>query len=101
VGAEMNLDTTLLHEADRVKTGAYAHELNRLTNLYKSACERGDLTSFAIHEDSLRRLVTVIKRRAQAAPTCQHTDMRKHTITVAGNPFAFLFCDECGRSVAA
>jgi hypothetical protein len=90
----IEIDLTLLSEADKLKTGADVHELNRLTGMYKSAAERHDPASFAIHGDALRKLVTVIKRRAHAAPTCKHENMQR----VKALGWTWLFCDECGHT---
>ena len=93
----LEIDQTLIREADKVRTGANAHDLNRLMRMYQDAAKRLDLASFAIHGDSLRRLVTVIKRRNHAAPTCRHESMQ--LVKAAG--WEWRFCYECGHTEGA
>ncbi len=90
----IEIDRVLVRDSQLVATGQYAHELNRLRGMYESAAERRDVASFAIHGDSLRKLVTVIKRRAAAAPTCRHENMQR----AKALGWTWLYCDECGHT---
>ena len=85
----MTLDLELLHDAERLKTGALVHDLNAMTNRYKSAKTP---EGFAEAGANLRKFVEAIKRRNRNAPTCQHTAMMPHV----ANGYRFLFCDDCG-----
>jgi hypothetical protein len=91
---EIEIDQTLIHEAQKWATGQNAHELNRLRGMYERAVERRDVTSFVVHGDTLRKLVTIVKRRAFAAATCKHENMQR----MKAMGWTWLFCDECGHT---
>ena len=66
--------------------------------LYLSALRDGDRTRAMKHENALRKLVTVLKRWALAAPTCKHEERRTMTVVCYGKSYKFWHCKECGHS---
>ena len=87
------MDRGIVREALEIATGQYIHEVNRLRHLYEEADCRHDVAATVLYEDALRKLVTIIKRRAFTAPTCKHENMQREM--AAG--WSWMFCDACGH----